>query len=473
MIKLFKISFLILNVLIFSVMGFKTNPSLAASLTAKWNLYHNKKLGFALKYPQDWQPVEVEEEGLSLSAGQLPSALRVCFADLAQKDLRCKAELYVTSQMDDFKNPEATSFLGFSRLQTQKAPDTPRTQDRIETTRVDLTSPTGAYLSCVFFKKDPWVYLFVMPDFHVNDLDYPIFRSLVSSLVFPKSDDQRKNSPKISQDFKDFFEMPLKELENVQVKLTYLGPQQESIPSILLAASAEILDMEKFSSFQRSGLSYANDHLNPQSLLVAPEKLKALISNLSSTPEIVGERVIDLPYVSVSFLKSDSTEDKFFEAILDQLTASKLFVLLRRALPADQEARNLLQSWGCGLGLLPAAPASEVTNKVKITRSGIRLNPDTGYFEQTVTLKNTSYEPLPGPISLVVNFKRSLRLHNADGTTCLVTPAGREFIDIPLPSGRYGSFFPDEELEVTLQFEAGQGDPIDYSTQVVSASGER
>ncbi len=454
-------------------MGMAPLPSFAAGPTAQWDLYQNKEPGFAIKYPRDWQPRE--NEAVLYLKSQLPRVGDVCFGDLTQKDLPCKVELYVTHQGERLKKDSVDSsstFLGFPRLEMPEPPDSPRTQDGLPTTRVDVTTPEGRYLSHVFFKKDDWVYLFVMRDFNRDDLDYLVFRSMISSFVFLEPDTEKKGLPVVSKGFEHFLKMTPEELESVHVKMTYLGPQTEPILTVVLSPAPQKFDIRKFSGYRRLGLSYINDDLTPEILKVTPGQLQAVISAISSYPTIAAERVVDVPYLSVSFLYS-GPEEKFFETILNHQSASEFFILLRGALATNREALEILQSWGCALALLPPVAAREVTDQVEVIPGGVRFNSNSGFFEQTVTLKNISYEPLPGPISLIIDFDGSTRLRNGNGTTCSISPQGIDYIDCPLPSGPYGSFFPKEELEVILRFETEEGEPIHYSTKVVGTFGER
>jgi hypothetical protein len=290
--------------------------------------------------------------------------------------------------------------------------------------------------------------------------------------VFLESGTKKKGPRLVSKGFKDFLKMTPEELKSTQVKLTFLGPQTEPIMTVVLNPAGQEFDINKFSGYRRVGLSYANDDLTLQILKVTPDQLKAVISSISSYPAILAERMVDMPYLSVSFLYS-GPEERFFETVLDHHSASEFFILLRGALETNPESMKFLQSWGCSLDFLPPVSAREITDKIEVTPGGVRFNPSSAFFEQTVTLKNISHEPLPGPISLIVDFNGSTRLHNGDGTTCLIPPVGRDYIDLPLPSGPYGSFFPEEKLEVTLQFEPEEGGPIRYSTKVVGTSGER
>jgi hypothetical protein len=139
---------------------------------------------------------------------------------------------------------------------------------------------------------------------------------------------------------------------------------------------------------------------------------------------------------------------------------------------ANYEAMNVLQSFGCALGLLPQViPAKDVTNAVAVAHAGLRFNFQEHRFESAVTLKNISKEPIRAPISLVVDLSSSnTSLANAHAHTCVTQPAGRAFLTLPLPTD---GFKPGQILETILLFTGSEGEDIEFTTKVLATPGER
>src|SRR5262249_31783971 len=76
------------------------------------------------------------------------------------------------------------------------------------------------------------------------------------------------------------------------------------------------------------------------------------------------------------------------------------------------------------------ACAVDVTTSMGITWGGIRLNPATRRYVQTMTLKNNSASPIAGPISLVLDrASAGVGLYGASGTTSLMLPAGSPYVN--------------------------------------------
>src|SRR5436190_23998353 len=86
-----------------------------------------------------------------------------------------------------------------------------------------------------------------------------------------------------------------------------------------------------------------------------------------------------------------------------------------------------------GLVLTTASLAEtlDITSQFAITRSGFLLNRTTNTFDQTVTLKNISGAPVPGPIAAVLSgLPSTVTLANRTGQT----PDGKPYVN-PMSPG--------------------------------------
>jgi hypothetical protein len=113
--------------------------------------------------------------------------------------------------------------------------------------------------------------------------------------------------------------------------------------------------------------------------------------------------------------------------------------------------------------------AAEVSGFVTVTRGGYVLNPVTGRYAQTVTVKNNSAHTVTGPISLVLDsLSSNAMLINATGTTDLLElPAARPYLNasVNLTAGQSVAF--------TLQFTDPTKTAITYNTRVLAGPGSR
>jgi hypothetical protein len=114
------------------------------------------------------------------------------------------------------------------------------------------------------------------------------------------------------------------------------------------------------------------------------------------------------------------------------------------------------------------ACATDVTTSIAFTYGGITLNPTTRRYVQTVTLKNKTSSAISGPISLVLdNLSAGVTLYGATGTTSLMLPAGRPYMNanVNLAAG--------QSVSIQLQFANSGNAPFTYQARVLAGAGSR
>jgi hypothetical protein len=118
------------------------------------------------------------------------------------------------------------------------------------------------------------------------------------------------------------------------------------------------------------------------------------------------------------------------------------------------------------------ACAMDVSGQVAIARSGFRFNASTQRYVQTVSLRNTSSTPVPGPVSLVVDgLSANAVLANRLGVTSC---SGR--LGSPYAAGNIGSdnvLIPGEVATVILEFNNPSNQAITYATRILAGPGAR
>jgi len=115
-------------------------------------------------------------------------------------------------------------------------------------------------------------------------------------------------------------------------------------------------------------------------------------------------------------------------------------------------------------------PPADFTSQVSIQKTGLRLNRNTGFYVQTVTLTNTSGIPLAGPLYLVVSgIPAGVALIGINGVTANIAPVGSDYFTLPL-AGEGLNMSPGQVVSLQFQFLDGSQIPLNYSLSVMRTS---
>ena len=113
-------------------------------------------------------------------------------------------------------------------------------------------------------------------------------------------------------------------------------------------------------------------------------------------------------------------------------------------------------------------PPEEVTYKLDIQRSGIRLNRRTGFFTQRVTITNPTELPIAGSMALLLeDLTPGVTAVNRTKSTSRVLPGSPQF-DIPRDR-RLKSFLPGVTVTVDIEFLNPERQRIRYTPRVFVA----
>lgn len=264
-----------------------------------------------------------------------------------------------------------------------------------------------------------------------------------------------------------FQAMSLEELKTLQVKLTYVGPQQDITPSVGFTSTFNKLDLNLFVAFRRPGLNYNNDDLAVQTFTASPAELQALIQHVGTLPNVVSGGVSG-EVLSFALLNT-SGGTKAFEAVLGKSDSIDLLAKLRLALATNKTGLRRLSELACPLALLEPTRPTDVLSQVSVTMSGVRLNRTTGRYVGSATVRNNASDLL-GPVSLVLDLSGSVILSNADGTTCGTEPVGRAFINLPLTNNTLPA---GASVMIGLEFENPNNEPVQATAKVLAGPGAR
>lgn len=115
-----------------------------------------------------------------------------------------------------------------------------------------------------------------------------------------------------------------------------------------------------------------------------------------------------------------------------------------------------------------AACAENVSGRVVVTRSGLRVNRTTNRFMQTITIQNTSGATIAGPLVLALDsLSANATLYSPAGTTECATPVSPY---VSINAGADNALSPGESVIVGLEFLNPTIKGITYTTRVLAGS---
>lgn len=276
------------------------------------------------------------------------------------------------------------------------------------------------------------------------------------------------SKPAMSQSvpFSAFQTLTDAELASVQIKLTYVGIQEDVIATVVINATPSPPDMKVFVTFRHSGVSYANDALGVRHLIATLAELRAIIDNSGAIPAVVAGSITAPEYLSFALVRSGSGAPLGFEVVLNQTAGASLMSAIRLALATNSGATTVIDDFSCGSALREAGAPMDVTSRTAVALSGLRLNRATGRFVGTASVKNISATPLPSPVSLVLGLPTGITLYNANGITCSFNPAGLPFVTASSTDILAGA-----SLQINLEFLNPRSIPITATTKVLGGQG--
>jgi len=268
--------------------------------------------------------------------------------------------------------------------------------------------------------------------------------------------------------YSDFLNMSPSQLTTLQGKLTFVGPQEEPVPSVGFTSTSNTMNLSLFVPFQRAGFSYQNDTLQVRLFTASTAQLQAMLQNAGLIPAVQAGGVGNPPYVSFSLVNT-VPGTKGYEAILSPADGISLLNAFRNALAGNSDALTALNDFGCSTALRDPGVPADVSATVQVTLSGVRLVRSTGRYAATATLKNNGASAVALPISLVLTLPQGVTLFTTNGSTCGVSPVGLPFVNAPVS----GPLQPGATIQINLEFINPNGVPIVAPTKVLAGPGGR
>jgi len=227
------------------------------------------------------------------------------------------------------------------------------------------------------------------------------------------------------------------EIATVQIKLTYMGPQFGPLASTILYVAGGSPDPSLFAPFRRPSppyLNYANDRLTAIGYsAISTAEFVSLVSRIGELPEVTDGDVARVPWLGLSILVG-LPPVRAFDSVLNRQEAATLYERLRTALTANASASKLLSDRAGQQGVSEAANRREVTGFTIVEIDEPRRGGTSTRYFATATIRNTSNDSLPSPLSLVVlGLPPNSYVFTGD-PTCGSEPDCRQYVRIPVPS---------------------------------------
>jgi hypothetical protein len=265
-----------------------------------------------------------------------------------------------------------------------------------------------------------------------------------------------------------FQSMSVADMATLQVKLTYLGPQERSIATRAFTSPVGTIDLTLFGPFERPGFDYINDDSPPVTFTVSQQHLKNMIDSVATLPAVT-DGGIDVGGILSFALLNTAHGTQCFESILNQMDGRALFAKIRSAVVGETAAIRRLDEMACEVDMVALGMPSEVTTNVSTRLSGVRLDRSTGQFVGLFKLTNTGGTALTTPLTVVLDLDPNVELVGETGRTCRLQPNGAQYLDI-LTSG---SLTPGASISRVLRFENPDLDPIHVTPRVFAGPGAR
>jgi hypothetical protein len=264
--------------------------------------------------------------------------------------------------------------------------------------------------------------------------------------------------------------MALTRPSDMEVKLTYVGIQEEPIETALFTSTS--INLGGFTFCHHVGTFYGNDLLGLRSFSSTPQEVTNLLELAGQIPAVqYGSSRVQGQYLSFAMFSPASGGPGIgYEVVLRPGDAGSLLNAIRAAIADNPIGLRTINELGCDIALPEPGVPGDVTSDFGIKFSTFRLDPSSGLYVGTVTLSNDSGSSLPGPVSLVVNVPPDVPLFNADGYTCQVTAIGRPFVQLPLNGG---AIPPGETIQLTLEFINPNNELLLPTAQVLAGPGAR
>jgi hypothetical protein len=266
-----------------------------------------------------------------------------------------------------------------------------------------------------------------------------------------------------------FQTMSQAELATLQVKLTYVGPIDHPVATLMFTSSTSSPTVVAFAPYYRAGVDYGIDGMGVVSFRASVAEMKAVIDAVAKLPSVTDGGVDSTAYISFSMLKS-AGGTSVFESLLNQRSGRDLMAALLTALPDNPPGRREIFECGCRMSILPLNPPLEVTQQLTVTAGGFHLDQKSGTYVSSVKVTNSSLTRILGPVSFLPGISgANVLLLGEDGFTCLIRPAGAPYLTLQAGAG----LSPGASANLELRISNPSNQPVGLHPRFFAGDGTR
>ena len=271
--------------------------------------------------------------------------------------------------------------------------------------------------------------------------------------------------------YSDFQAMSLADMDSLRIKLTYGGPQDWLLSTLVVLRAGASANIVGFTPFRRAGFEYSNDDGPTGKVGASRQELKAIIDNVGTLPRVTDGGVDPKGYVSLALMSTAGGTARVFESIVNDTTGRDLFAQMLRALPNNAEATRDVRRFACDAAMMPRDLPTDVGSQVTVTFGGVWADRSAkARFVGRVKVLNHSGSAISAPVTLVVIRKGgNARLLDDDGVTCAVYPYGVPFLVLDVGPG----LAPGASVEKVLHFANPSLMKFDVAFRVFAGPGTR
>ncbi|MFQ6096526.1 MAG: hypothetical protein ACE5O2_02280 [Armatimonadota bacterium] len=146
--------------------------------------------------------------------------------------------------------------------------------------------------------------------------------------------------------YSDFLAYGEGELGALQVKLTYVGVQRKTTPTLAFTSYRNVLDMSRFASFRRPGVHYGNDDVAVWNFTATTAELASFLRAAGKFRAVAKPHEPDKPWVSLMIYNAVGDEERGFEALLSREDGEKVAAAVAASLSERNGlARQIVRDW--------------------------------------------------------------------------------------------------------------------------------
>ena len=226
----------------------------------------------------------------------------------------------------------------------------------------------------------------------------------------------------------EFAAMTPAELRTLQVQLSFQGPQDEPLPSVIFTSTGNTIDFQgsRPSGGRSSSTRTWKSAVQGDDPGAAGDDREC---RDAAERHRRRDRRFALPVLHDGQPRQGLRSGAGQERCAGPLCEAPAQLREQPRRPADPRGDGLCP------GAADAARPADVTASATVRFSGSRPDRHTGRYAGTASVQNQSGTPPAAPLSLVLDLPGNVRLHNGLVPPAGTSPVGLQYVDLPVPAG--------------------------------------